>query len=61
MFDACLIVGIVPAVTGSVARRFRWIGGVLAGVVTASLVAAFAGALSQLFEDMGQELFNGGV
>ena len=59
VFEAGLIVGIVLAVTGSVAHRFRWIGGgVLAGVVAAGLVAAFAGALSQLFEGMGQELFN---
>jgi len=51
VFEAGLIVGIVLAVTGSVAHRFRWIGGgVLAGVVAACLVAAFAGALSQLFE-----------
>ena len=28
-------------------------------MVAACLVAAFAGALSQLFEGMGQELFNG--
>ena len=51
VFEAGLIVGIVLAVTGSVARRLRWIGGgVLAGVVAACLVAAFAGALSRLFE-----------
>ena len=62
VFEAGLIVGIVLAVTGSVARRLRWIGGgVLAGVVAACLVAAFAGALSQLFEGMGQELFNAAI
>jgi len=62
VFEAGLIVGIVLAVTGSVAHRFRWIGGgVLAGVVAACLVAAFAGALSQLFEGMGQELFNAAI
>ena len=52
VFEAGLIVGIVLAVTGSVAHRFRWIGGALAGVVAASLVAAFAGALPQLFEEV---------
>ncbi len=59
VFEAGLIVGIVLAVTRSVKNRNRWIiGGVLAGVAGACLVAAFAGALSQLFEGMGQELFN---
>ena len=62
VFEAGLIVGIVLAVTGSLAHRFRWIGGgVLSGVVAASLVAAFAGALSQLFEGMGQGLFNAAI
>jgi high-affinity iron transporter len=59
VFEAGLIVGIVLAVTSSVPNRSRWIGGgVLAGVLAACLVAAFAGALSQLFSGMGQELFN---
>jgi high-affinity iron transporter len=62
VFEAGLIVGIVLAVTRSVPRRNRWIGGgVLAGVAAACLVAAFAGALSQLFEGMGQELFNAAI
>jgi high-affinity iron transporter len=62
VFEAGLIVGIVLAVTGGVPHRNRWIGGgVLAGVLAACLVAAFAGALSQLFEGMGQELFNAAI
>ena len=62
VFEAGLIVGIVLAVTRSVPRRNRWIGGgVLAGVAAACLVAAFAGVLSQLFEGMGQELFNAAI
>jgi high-affinity iron transporter len=62
VFEAGLIIGIVLAVTTSVPRRNRWIGGgVLAGVLAASLVAAFAGALSRLFAGMGQELFNAGI
>ena len=62
VFEAGLIVGIVLAVTGSVPHRNRWIGGgVLAGVLAACLVAAFAGALSQLFKGMGQELFNAAI
>jgi high-affinity iron transporter len=62
VFEAGLIVGIVLAVTGSVPHRNRWIGGgVLAGVLAACVVAAFAGALSQLFAGMGQELFNAAI
>jgi high-affinity iron transporter len=62
VFEAGLIVGIVLAVTGSIPHRNSWIGGgVLAGVVAASVVAAFAGALSQLFAGMGQELFNAAI
>jgi high-affinity iron transporter len=62
VFEAGLIVGIVLAVTNSVPNRNRWIGGgILAGVLAACLVAAFAGALSQLFAGMGQELFNAAI
>ena len=62
VFEAGLIVGIVLAVTGSVAHRNRWIGGgVLAGAAAACVVAAFAGALSQLFAGMGQEVFNAAI
>jgi high-affinity iron transporter len=62
VFEAGLIIGIVLAVTGSVPHRNRWIGGgVLAGAFAACVVAAFAGALSQLFAGMGQELFNAAI
>jgi len=59
VFEAGLIVGIVLAVTRTVPHRNQWIGGgVVAGVLAACLVAVFAGALSNLFAGMGQELFN---
>jgi high-affinity iron transporter len=62
VFEAGLIIGIVLAVTGSVPHRNRWIGGgVLAGAAAACVVAASAGALSQLFAGMGQELFNAAI
>src|SRR3954451_13079312 len=62
VFEAGLIIGIVLAVTRSVPQRNLWIGGgVLAGVAGACLVAAFAGALSQLIKGMGQELFNAAI
>ena len=59
VFEAGLIIGIVLAVTRKVPHRNQWIGGgVIAGVLAACLVAVFAGALSNLFAGMGQELFN---
>lgn len=59
VFEAGLIIGIVLAVTRGVAHRILWIGGgVAAGIVAACVVAVFAGALSNLFAGMGQELFN---
>ncbi|HKO71326.1 MAG TPA: FTR1 family protein [Bradyrhizobium sp.] len=62
VFEAGLIVGIVLAVTRAVPNRNRWIGGgVLGGVLAACIVAAFTGALSQLFAGMGQELFNAAI
>jgi high-affinity iron transporter len=62
VFEAGLIIGIVLAVTRSVPYRNRWIvGGVLAGALAACAVAVFAGALSQLFAGMGQELFNAAI
>jgi high-affinity iron transporter len=62
VFEAGLIIGIVLAVTRSVRHRNRWIGGgVLAGVLAACVVAMFAGALSNLFAGMGQELFNAAI
>ncbi len=62
VFEAGLIVGIVLAVTRAVPHRGMWIGGGIAGgVAGACLVAVFAGALSQLFAGMGQELFNAAI
>ncbi len=62
VIEAGLIVGIVLAATRGVPRRGLWVGlGVVAGIVGACLVAAFAGQLSSLFEGSGQELFNAGI
>ena len=62
VFEAGLIIGIVLAVTRTVPGRNRWIGGgVVAGVLAACVVAVFAGALSNLFAGMGQELFNAAI
>ena len=60
--EAGLIVGIVLAATEGVPGRGRWIaGGIAAGVAGASLVAAFAAALSNAFEGAGQEVFTAAI
>src|SRR5579864_7352047 len=62
VIEAGLIVGIVMAATRGVAGRGRWITlGIVAGVLGATVVAIFAGAISQAFEGAGQELFNATV
>ena len=62
VIEAGLIVGIVLAATRGARGSRIWItGGVLAGVVGAALVAAFAEALTQAVAGRGQELFNAGV
>jgi high-affinity iron transporter len=62
VIEAGLIVGIVMAATRGVAGRGRWITiGVGGGVLGASVVAMFAGVISDAFQGAGQELFNAGV
>jgi high-affinity iron transporter len=59
VLEAGLIVGIVMAATRGVAGRGRWIMiGIGGGVLGASIVALFAGAISQAFEGSGTELLN---
>lgn len=62
VIEAGLIVGIVMAATRGVVGRGRWITiGIGGGVVGASIVAMFAGVISDAFQGAGQELFNAGV
>lgn len=62
VIEAGLIVGIVLAATQGVPRRGQAVsGGVLAGVMGACVVAAFAGELAALFQGNGQELFNASI
>jgi high-affinity iron transporter len=62
VLEAGLIVGVVLAATQGIARRGRWIAaGVAAGTAGAVLLACFAGALSDLLEGNGQELFTATV
>ncbi|HEX3348514.1 MAG TPA: FTR1 family protein [Acetobacteraceae bacterium] len=59
VLEAGLIVGIVLAATEGIAHRGRWTAaGVVAGVLGASLLAFFAGALSNALSGNGQEVFN---
>jgi len=59
VIEAGLIVGIVMAATRGVVGRGRMVTyGIIAGVLGATVVAVFAGAISQAFEGAGQELFN---
>ena len=62
VFEAGLVVGIVMAVTRTIAGRGWWVsGGVLGGTLGACIVAVFAGALSTAFSGAGQELFNAAI
>jgi len=59
IIEAGLVVGIVLAATRGVPSRGLWVGyGVGGGVAGACLVAAFAGAIANVFAGSGQELFN---
>jgi high-affinity iron transporter len=62
VIEAGLIVGIVLAVTRGVrGSRLVIAAGVLAGIVGASLVAAFAGAIGEALAGVGQEIFNASI
>ncbi|MGP8193491.1 MAG: FTR1 family protein [Methylovirgula sp.] len=60
--EAGLIVGIVFAVTQSIPMRLPYIlGGLVAGLCGAGLVAAFAGAIASMIQGSGQEVFNASI
>ena len=62
VIEAGLIVGIVLAATRGVAGRGRWVSlGVVAGVMGAAVVAAFAGKIAGLFQGSGQEIFDASI
>ncbi len=62
VIEAGLIVGIVMAATRGVNGRGYWISiGIASGVLGASIVAMFAGVISEAFQGSGQELFNASV
>lgn len=60
--EASLIISIMAAATRGIPFRGRWmVGGVLAGLVGAALVASSMEGISLLASGMGQELFNAGI
>jgi high-affinity iron transporter len=62
VIEAGLIVGIVMAVTGGIrGSRMLVVLGIVAGLIGASLVAAFAGAIGEALQGIGQELFNASI
>ena len=62
VIEAGLIVGIVMAATRGVNGRGYWITiGIAGGILGASIVAMFAGVISEAFQGSGQELFNASV
>jgi high-affinity iron transporter len=59
VLEAALIISIVAAATRGVPQRARWIlAGIGLGIVGATVVAAFAGAIGDAMSGMGQEWFN---
>jgi high-affinity iron transporter len=62
VIEAGLIVGIVLAATRTLPSRGRYVAaGILAGLLGAALVAAFAGVLSNALAGAGQEVFNAAI
>lgn len=60
--EAALIIGILAAATRGLPGRGRWLtAGVAIGLTGAALVAAGAGAIADLADGVGQELFNASV
>jgi high-affinity iron transporter len=62
VLEAALIVGIVLAASRGVAYRGAWVaGGIAAGIVGATLVAAGAETIASAAAGMGQEVFNAAI
>ena len=60
--EAGLIVGIILAVTRGIPRsRVMCAAGILAGVLGASLIAAFAGVITEALAGIGQEIMNASI
>jgi high-affinity iron transporter len=62
VLEAGLILGIVLAATEGIRGRGRWVAGaIVAGLVGAAVVAAFAQQLANAFAGGGQDVFNAAI
>ena len=62
VLEAALIVSIVMAACKGIAGRDFWVAcGLIAGIVGAGLVAAFAASIAAAASGFGQELFNAAI
>ncbi len=62
VLEAALITGIVLAASVGIAGRGRWVAiGIAGGAAGATVVAAFASGIAEMFAGNGQELLNAGV
>ena len=62
VLEAALIIAIVMGASRGVAARGRWIlAGTIIGILGATVVAAFTGAIADALEGRGQELLNASV
>jgi high-affinity iron transporter len=60
ILEIALILGILIAATKSISGRTKWIlFGLIAGIFGCSVVAFFTNSISESFDGMGQEIFNG--
>lgn len=62
ILEIALVLSVLLAATRGLAGRGRWIGlGIAGGIAGSGVVAAFAQAIADMAEGMGQELFNGAI
>jgi high-affinity iron transporter len=60
ILEIALILGILIAATRAISGRTKWIlSGLIAGIFGCSAIAFFTNSISESFNGMGQEIFNG--
>ena len=60
ILEIALILGILIAATKSISGRIKWIlFGLIAGIFGCRAIAFFTNSISESFDGMGQEIFNG--
>ena len=60
ILEIALILGILIAATKSIPGRIKWVlSGLMAGIAGCSAIAFFTNNISDSFDGMGQEVFNG--